>query len=96
MCQPAAITINKVSVNPYTLDWRACFREIESENYEMCVTGPRAYFKRLRTSRDREFEKSGVNLLSYYNIEKKNRDRNFTSRDLSSSHQESPVVRKMD
>ena len=36
----------------------------------MCVTGPKAQFERLRTSRDREFERLGVNLLCY--IEKKN------------------------
>ena len=41
--------------------------------------GSRAYFEKLRTSRDREFEKSGVNLLSY--IEKKNQDHSFTLRD---------------
>ena len=39
------------------------------KNNEVCVTGPRAEFERLRTSRDREFEWSGVNLLCY--IEKK-------------------------
>ena len=46
------------------------FERLRVKNNEMCVTGPRAYFERLRTSRDREFERSGVNLLCY--IEKKN------------------------
>ena len=59
----------------YTLDWRACisnqdFERLRVKNNEMCVTGTRAKFKRLRTSRDREFERSGVNLLCY--IEEKN------------------------
>ena len=43
----------------------------------------------MRTSRDREFERSGVNLLCY--IEKKKWDQSFTSRDRSSSQRESPV-----
>ena len=82
----------------YTLDWRACisnqdFERLRVKNNEICVTGPRAKFERLRTSRDREFERSGVNLLCY--IEKRKgtvvflRDREL--REIGVLLRESPV-----
>ena len=48
--QPPAFTVIQVSRRDnYTLDWcvRATrLREMESENNEMCVTGPRSWFER--------------------------------------------------
>ena len=41
------------------------FERLKVENNEKCITGPRAKFESLRTLKDREFERLGVNLLSY-------------------------------